>query len=118
MIHLKKEYNKRKRKEKCDNLDDHVKEQLRKYKKKGKKVMRGSLRDDEKEQVTKNDKKRKMEKRLQTLDGRTSIFNNVQMYSVTDPCMLTTPAFRLIKKDFKGVIQEGPIYICDVCWKF
>ena len=25
---------------------------------------------------------------------------------------------RLIEEDFKGAIQEGPTYICDICWKF
>ena len=113
----KKEDNKRK-KEKCDNLDDNEKEQLKKQKKKGKKVKGDSLGDDEKEQVKKNDKKRKMDKRLQTLDERNSIFNNVQMCRMNDPCILTTPAFRLIEQSFKGAIQEGPTYICDICWKF
>ena len=37
---------------------------------------------------------------------------------MTDPCILATPAFRLIEQDFKGAIQEGPTYICDICWKF
>ena len=59
-----------------------------------------------------------MNKRLQTLDERNSIFNNVQMCSMVDPSLLTTLAFRLIKKDFKTAIQEGLTYICDVCWKF
>ena len=73
---------------------------------------------DEKEQVKKNDKNRKMDKRLQTLAERSSIFDDVQMCSMTDLCILTTPAFRLIEEDFKGAIQEGPTYICDICWKF
>ena len=60
-------------------------------------------------------KERKMDKRLQTLDERSSIFNNVQMCSVTDPCILTTPAFRLIEQEFKGAIQEGPTYVSDIC---
>ena len=47
-----------------------------------------SLRDDEKEQIRKNGKKRKMGKWLQTLDERSSIFNNAQTCSVTDPCIL------------------------------
>ena len=85
--------------------------------KKGKKVMRDSLGDDEKEQVRKNEKKRKMDKRLQILDKRSSIFNNVQVCSMAEPCILTTPAFRLIEEDFKGAIQEGPTYVCDICWK-
>ena len=59
-----------KRKKKCDNLDNNEKEQLRKY-----------------------DEKRKMDKRLQTLDERNSIFNNVQMCSLVNPSILTTPAF-------------------------
>ena len=79
--------------------------------------MRDSLGDAEKEQARKNDK-RKMDKRFQTLDERSSIFDNVQMCSMTDPCILTTPAFRLIEEDFKGAIQECPVYICDICWKF
>ena len=36
---------------------------------------------------------------------------------MTDSYMLTTPAFRLIEKDFKYAIQEDPTYICDICWK-
>ena len=88
---------------------------MKKYEKKGKKVKRDSLGDAEKEQVRKNDKKRKMDKCLPTLDERSSIFNDVQMCSMTDPCTLTTPAFGLIEQDFKGAIQEGPTYICDIC---
>ena len=59
-----------------------------------------------------------MDKLLQTLDERNSIFNNVQMFSMTDPSVLTTPAFRLMKEDFKGAIQEGPTYLFYICWKF
>ena len=43
---------------------------------------------------------------------------NVQLCSMTDPCILTTPAFRLIEEDFKDAIHKGPTYICDICWKF
>ena len=45
-------------------------------------------------------------------------FNNVQMLSMTDLCIRRTPAFRLTEEDFKGAIQEGPTYICEICWKF
>ena len=58
-----------------------------------------------------------MDKHLQTLDKRSSIFNNVQLCSVIDSCILTTPAFRLVE-DFKSAIQEEPTSICDICWKF
>ena len=37
---------------------------------------------------------------------------------MVDPSILTTPAFRLIEEDFKSALQEGPTYICDICWKF
>ena len=143
--HLKREDIKRK-KEKCDNLDDNKKKSLRKYEEKGKKVMHdnlderkehkkkedkkrkkgkcdnlddNNLGDNEKEQVRKDCKKRKMDKRLWTLDERSSIFmmSNCVVWLIP-PCILTTPAFRLIKEDFKGSIQEGPTYICDNCWKF
>ena len=55
-----------------------------------------------------------MGKRLQFLDERNSIFINVQMCSMVDPSILTAPAFRLIKEDFKTAIQEGSTYICDI----
>ena len=112
---------KKKVKARRDNLDDEQKEHLkmeiqsRKYEKKGKKAVRDNLGNDEKEQVRKDDKKRKMGKHLQTLDERNYIFNNVQMWSMVYLLILTTPAFRLIKKDFKCAIQEGPTYICDIC---
>ena len=32
------------------------------------------------------------------------IVNNDQMCSMTDPCILTAPAFRLIEQDLKGAI--------------
>ena len=37
---------------------------------------------------------------------------------MVDPSILETPAFKLIQKEFKAAIQEGPTYICDICWKF
>ena len=40
------------------------------------------------------------------------------MCSMTDPCILTTQAFILIEEDLMGAIQEGPTYVCDICWKF
>ena len=40
------------------------------------------------------------------------------MYSMANPCMHTTSAFRLIEEDFKGAIHEGLSYICDICRKF
>ena len=36
------------------------------------------------------------------------------MYSMTDPFVLTIPAFRLIEEDIKCAIQEGSTYICDL----
>ena len=80
--------------------------------------MRDNIDDDVKQQVRKDDKKRKMNKRFQTLDERNSIFNNVPMCSMVHPLILTTPTFRLIEEDFKSAIQEVSTYICDICWKF
>ena len=37
---------------------------------------------------------------------------------MSGPCILTITAFRLIEQDFKCAIQEGPTYVCDICWKF
>ena len=40
------------------------------------------------------------------------------MCSITNPCILKAQSFRLIEQDFKGAIEKGPSYICDICWKF
>ena len=37
---------------------------------------------------------------------------------MTDPYLLTTPAFRLIEEDFKSTFQEATTYIRDIYWKF
>ena len=59
-----------------------------------------------------------MNNRLQTSDERNSAFNNVQIFSMFDSFILTTPVFRIIEEVVKSAIQEGPTYICDICWKF
>ena len=56
-----------------------IMKKLRKHEKKRKKVMCSSLGDDVKEKVRKSDEKIKMDKLLQTLDGRSSIFNIIQL---------------------------------------
>ena len=57
-----------------------------------------------KEQVRKSDKKRKMDKSLQNLDERTSIFDNIQKSNRIYSWILTTSYLRLIENDFKGAI--------------
>ena len=38
--------------------------------------------------------------------------------SMTDPAILDTDAYKLIQNRFLKSIDEGPTYICDICWKF
>ena len=52
-----------------------IMKKFREHEKKGKKVTCDSLGDDVKKKVRKSDKKIKVDKLLQTLDGRSSIFN-------------------------------------------
>ena len=47
-----------------------------------------------------------MNKRLEILNEKNSIFNSVQMYSMVDPSILTTPAFRLIEKISKVLFRK------------
>ena len=49
---------------------------------------------------------KKTKKKKQEIDERNSIFKNVQICSMVDPCILTTIAFQ-----FQGTIQNGPTYI-------
>lgn len=75
---FKKEDNKRK-KEKCENLNnDEKKNSQKNTRKKERKLCMITFGIIRKEQVRKSDKKRKMDKSLQNLDDRTSIFDNIQ----------------------------------------
>ena len=38
--------------------------------------------------------------------------------SMVDPAILSTTAYKIIKEIFQSAIEEGPTYICDICWKF
>ena len=119
----------------CDNLDDEKNEHLKKEDNKTKKksvttlmIMKKKERKKERKlcmialgimRMNKLEKMiRRKKKDKQILDERRSIFNNVQVCSMIDPCIRTTPAVRLIQEDFKGATQEGPTCICDICWKF
>ena len=124
-----------------DNVNYQEKEQLKKYEKKGKKTTRKNVNNQKKQHIKiegskikktnrdnfdtnekfhlkKYGRKTKINNRLQHLDKRNSIFNNVQMCSMVDPSILTIPVFRLNEEDFETANQESPTYICDICWKF
>ena len=120
----------------CDNINDEKKKKktakektsaitwmiwkrtVKKIWEKKKKLCMITLGMIRKEQVRKSDKKRKMDKSLQNLDERTSIFDNIQKSNRIYPWILTTSSLRLIENDFKGAIQEGFTYVCDIFWKF
>lgn len=38
--------------------------------------------------------------------------------SMVDPSIFSTTAYKIIKENFQSAIEEGPTYICDICWKF
>ena len=59
--------------------------------------------------------KQKKDKRIETKDERKQVFDNFHRCVMIDPCILTTPAFKVIEEDFKSVNREGLTYICDVC---
>ena len=87
---FKKEDSKRKT-EKCNNFGNDEKEQLRKHmKRKVRKVREITLVMIKKNRLEKMTKK----KDEQTLEERNIMINNVQMCSMVDPCILTSPAFR------------------------
>ena len=113
-----KDSDKKKKKEMRDNIDDAVKEKIKDSDKKKKKEMRDNIDDAVKEKIKDSDKKKKKEMRDNKKNERYDIFKNVQTCSMVDPSILHTTAFSLIEEEFKNAIQEGPIYVCDICWKF
>ena len=102
----------------CDNLDDGKREQVKESDKIRKKEIRDTLDDVKREKIRCNDKNRKKNKHVEIKDERKQVFDNVHGCSMVDPFILTTPAFKIMQEDFKSVIQQGPMYICDGCWKF
>ena len=124
--HLKIKDNKRKNK-KCDNLnvDEKTVEELQeqrqiKLKNRGvRKKLRDNLDNNDKKIVEKKMTKKEKRTNVYKLQMKEKVFfNDVQMFNIVDPSILTTPAFRLIEEDFGSAIQEGPTYICDICWQF
>ena len=101
-----------------DNLDDGKREQVKECDKIRKKEMHDNLDDDKIEQIRCNEKNRKKNQRLEIKNERKQVFDNAHRCSMVDPFILTTPPFEIIEEDFKSAIQEGPTYICEVCWKF
>ena len=73
---------------------------------------------DEREQIRYNDENKKTNKRVEIKDVGKQVFNTVHRCSMCDPCITTTTALRLLEEHFKFSIQEGPIYISDIHWKF
>ena len=77
---------------------------------------------NEKEEVKKDDlkkkkkKKKKRERQTNVLKiyAKKIIFDDVQMCSLNDPCILTAPVFRLMEEAFNVAIQGGPTHICGI----
>ena len=51
-------------------------------------------------------------------DEKNNLKTMTKKISFAHPYILTTPALRLIEEDFRGVIQQGTTYICDIYRKF
>ena len=137
--HLKNDH-KQWRKAKCKNFDNNEKEQLRKYDKKWKKIIRITsmiknrtsenydnkrkklkikiLRMMKKNSLKIDDRKKNDEQMFKNFRWKKSFFNNAQIWTMADPCTLTTPTFRLTEEGFIGALQKWPTYICDNCWMF
>ena len=101
-----------------DNLDDDSKDKLRDSSNKGMTNYCDNLDDDAKDKVRDDDKKRRKAVRDNDKNRRDEIFNDVQTCSMVAPSILETPGFKLIQDEFTSAIQEGPTYVCDICWKF
>ena len=109
--------NKKKKKETRDSLDDAKKAEIRMVDKRKRKEKRDSLDNAIKKTIKNADKKRKTDKRYIKKDARDEAFDNVQGMSMVDPAILGTAAYKIIEKDFRNAIMEGPTYVCDICIK-
>ena len=82
--------------------------------------------------MRKDDKKRKMDKRFQTSDERNSIFSSVQICSMFDPSVLTTPDLSnrvdanfsnhiiyvyCCKNERSSLDLENIVFLCQQTWK-
>ena len=105
------------KKKKRDNIDTREKELLKNYEKKEREncMITLMIKENRLDTMIKTGKR---SKRVEIKDERKQVFDNVHGCSMVGPFILTTPAFKIIEEDFESAIQEGPTYICDLCWKF
>ena len=79
------------------------------------KETRAKLDDDVKSAIRNADIFRKKEIQEKQKAEIKINFKNIQACSMVDPCILNTQAFKLVEKEFKTAIQEGPTYTCHIC---
>ena len=80
--------------------------------------LRKYLNNDEKGKLKDFDKKRQKMNRTNQKILRGFVFQTTEVCSMVDPSILETQGFKIIKKELKCAIAEGPSWICDICWKF
>ena len=115
---IQKECDKKRKRNVRSSLDETSKENEKECAKKRMRNVRSSLDETSKERVKTKDRSRKGLAREITKDKRREFFDAVKHHSMVDPCILQTGAFKLIYNEYKDAINEGPTYICDICWKF
>ena len=105
-------------KRKYDDMSDAEKEKLNAKKRADEKRKYDNLNESEKEQLNLKRTPQKAQSREKIKLTRQQAFDAVQDMQMTDLAILKTEAFNIVKKDFFEAINEGPIYTCDICWKF
>ena len=101
-----------------DNLNDDVKRKIQDENTNYQQKKRTNLDDDVKRKIQDENTKKHQRKRYIDKDEKLNAFKDVQGRSMVDPSILTTTAYKIIKEQFQVAIEEGPTYICDICWKF
>ena len=56
--------------------------------------------------------------RNKTRDGISHMHNNVHDNDMTDPNILDSEAYLYMFSEFEKSIEQGPTYICNICWTF
>ena len=105
-------------KEKYDNLSEEQKVRLLEDKRNFEKAKYDNLPEEEKDALNAEKTSQKRISRNTKKQTRKEIFGEVKDMSMTDPAILNTEAYKLIKKEYELATNIGPIYICDICWKF
>ena len=101
-----------------ENLSEEQKESENQNKQQRMKNLRKNLSEEQKESEKQKDLQRKKNMRAKSKDEIEQMYIEARYHDSTDPRILDTPGYLYMYDQFMMSINQGPTYVCNICWKF